>query len=601
MQLHGSETPSRGGSALGRLRAVLTGGAAVAILVAALGPVDAGWQSRAAYAKREQPKKEPPPKPLQLPLIVVSIADQHVTVFDKGEPVARAPVSTGMQGHPTPTGVFTVLEKEVFHRSNIYSGAPMPYMQRITWSGVALHAGVLPGYPASHGCIRLPPEFAVKLFGLTQRGARVLVTRSEVKPAPFADARLFTLPRLAEATNSVRVASPAADQKRVRTAESGTPGVVSDAIDSAAPALAGTAAKPAPATVESAGHEAPPWPPGPPTRPALDSAARDSVREAAPAAANESGNTAASDVTPAPAADAPAANADATDAEKSARDAATRAAAEEAAKYAPPAVADTANTNETPPPAAAAQDTAQTVSDAAERKVGESATGTVLVTPVPVVPAQPVETRGTFEAAGAPPKADAPVAPAASAAPATADAPAAVPAAPVIAAAAPPNPSWGDYYGPERPLRPGPITVFVSKKEGKLFIRKGFQPIFTSPVKVVEPELALGTHVFTAVDAKADGVGFDWLAVTIPGDTARKPEVQIVRDRYGRRFEKVVAPAAAPGPAATAAEALARVEIPPFALARIASLMSTGATLIISDQGVSGETGLETDFIVLTR
>ena len=95
---------------------------------------------------------EMPKGPLQ---IVVSIDNQKVTLFSNGVRVAQGPVSTGVPGHPTPTGVFSIIEKDRYHRSNLYSNAPMPYMQRITWSGVALHEGVLPGYPASHGCIRM--------------------------------------------------------------------------------------------------------------------------------------------------------------------------------------------------------------------------------------------------------------------------------------------------------------------------------------------------------------------------------------------------------------------------------------------------------------
>ena len=95
-------------------------------------PVHARHQEK---KNQEAKKKEPPPKPLEMPLIEVSIADQRLTIYDKGEVIAHAPVSTGMAGHLTPTGVFSVLEKEVFHRSNIYSGAPMPFMQRVTWSG----------------------------------------------------------------------------------------------------------------------------------------------------------------------------------------------------------------------------------------------------------------------------------------------------------------------------------------------------------------------------------------------------------------------------------------------------------------------------------
>src|SRR5262249_29330428 len=103
-------------------------------------------------AEARKPAPPPPAGPLTL---TVSIANQKVTVYDKDQPIMEGPISSGTPSHPTPTGVFSVIQKERFHRSNIYSGAPMPWMQRITWSGVAMHQGVLPGHPASHGCIRL--------------------------------------------------------------------------------------------------------------------------------------------------------------------------------------------------------------------------------------------------------------------------------------------------------------------------------------------------------------------------------------------------------------------------------------------------------------
>lgn len=118
-------------------------------------------------------------------VIVVSIDRQKVTVYDSNGAFAESPVSTGMKGHSTPMGVFSVIQKHKFHHSNIYSGAPMPYMQRITWSGVAMHAGVLPGYPASHGCIRMPMAFAVKMWNWTRMGARVIVTPGEMTPRSF--------------------------------------------------------------------------------------------------------------------------------------------------------------------------------------------------------------------------------------------------------------------------------------------------------------------------------------------------------------------------------------------------------------------------------
>jgi hypothetical protein len=115
--------------------------------------------------------------------ILVSIPQQKAWVFKDAALVATSPVSTGKRGHETPTGTFRILQKAVHHRSNIYSNAPMPFMQRLTRSGVALHAGHLPGYPASHGCIRLPWGFAKRLYGLTGGGTRVTVTRTRPRSA----------------------------------------------------------------------------------------------------------------------------------------------------------------------------------------------------------------------------------------------------------------------------------------------------------------------------------------------------------------------------------------------------------------------------------
>lgn len=99
--------------------------------------------------------------------LVVSLTEQRAYVYRNGIVIGVTTVSTGKKGHETPTGVFSILQKKVKHQSNLYSNSPMPYMQRLTWDGIALHAGRLPGYPASHGCIRLPMPFAKKLYAVT--------------------------------------------------------------------------------------------------------------------------------------------------------------------------------------------------------------------------------------------------------------------------------------------------------------------------------------------------------------------------------------------------------------------------------------------------
>lgn len=123
--------------------------------------------------------------------VLISIPDQRAYVFRGQTLIAASTVSTGRDDNPTPTGRFTILQKEAVHRSNLYDDAPMPYMQRLTWDGVALHAGRNPGFPASHGCIRLPTAFAKKLFDVTALGATVEVTDMSYisgDPAPVSDA-----------------------------------------------------------------------------------------------------------------------------------------------------------------------------------------------------------------------------------------------------------------------------------------------------------------------------------------------------------------------------------------------------------------------------
>ncbi len=114
--------------------------------------------------------------------IVISLDQQRLTVYRGTEPVASSRISSGRSGYRTPSGVFSILQKRKWHRSNIYSNAPMPFMQRLTWSGIALHEGHLPGYPASHGCIRLPGKFARELFSMTELGAQVFIADNETQP-----------------------------------------------------------------------------------------------------------------------------------------------------------------------------------------------------------------------------------------------------------------------------------------------------------------------------------------------------------------------------------------------------------------------------------
>jgi len=162
--------------------------AALAVAVVAAMPAEAKKRQNSA-----KPIEEPIPdiangEPMTL---VVSLSNQKVDVYRGTTLITSSNVSTGMPGHATKMGVFSILEKQRYHHSNIYSGAPMPWMNRITWSGTALHAGVVPGYPASHGCIRLPFSFAPKLFQITTAGDNVIVSRDRLAPQLIEHPNLF--------------------------------------------------------------------------------------------------------------------------------------------------------------------------------------------------------------------------------------------------------------------------------------------------------------------------------------------------------------------------------------------------------------------------
>ena len=156
--------------------------------VPSVAPIDAPMvpSAPAVAVAPALPAKPEPPKPPTVAealergvVIVISKRSQQMHVFKDGALWGSSRVSTGKRGHSTPAGVFPILQKKVFHRSNLYSNAPMPYMQRLTWGGVAMHAGHVPGYPASHGCIRLPARFARSLYALTRASSTLVVVAND--------------------------------------------------------------------------------------------------------------------------------------------------------------------------------------------------------------------------------------------------------------------------------------------------------------------------------------------------------------------------------------------------------------------------------------
>ena len=339
------------------------------------------------YELEQKPKSlEVLKGPLQ---IIISIADQKISVYDDGALIARSSVSTGVQGHPTPLGVFSVIGKELWHRSNIYSAAPMPYMQRITWSGIALHAGVLPGHPASHGCIRLAKDFAIRLWHLTKRGTRVIIAPHNVDPVQIASPRLFSEPKSASSSQDTTNALAGKD---VLTIPSTTPALVPNAQSQK-------------------------------------------------------------------------------------------------------------NTDLLP------------------------ATGVVLQ------------------------------------------------------------------------KKAAPISVFVSRKLSRLFVRQRSTPLFDVPIKVETPELPLGTHLFTLLELQNEGAKFRWNVVSIPETLSNtSPSSNKTPNAPVQGTSETVRPNPSPEDANAA---LDRIEIPPDVVARISQILTPGSSLIVSDYGLSRETGNDTDFIVV--
>src|ERR1700678_4579955 len=146
----------------------------------------------ARQARPAPPTEATAPRVAGEPIMaIVSIQSQQVTFYDADGWILRAPVSTGITGRETPAGIFAVLEKDKDHHSSLYDDASMPNMQRITWNGLALHGGPLPGYAASHGCVRMPYDFAEDLFDKTRIGMRVIISPNDAAPVEFSSPALF--------------------------------------------------------------------------------------------------------------------------------------------------------------------------------------------------------------------------------------------------------------------------------------------------------------------------------------------------------------------------------------------------------------------------
>jgi len=510
----------------------------------------------------QQLRAAPPVPPTQGPLLLaVSIAKQTVTLYDSGVAVAKAPVSTGTASHPTPTGIFSVIEKQWWHRSNLYSAAPMPFMQRITWSGVALHMGDLPGYAASHGCIRLPESFALRLWGTTKIGARVIVTRDEVAPVEIAHARLFS-PK-AKAEPALEPEPKPEPKPEEITPPENKPQSPDMSVSVDAPTLSLAARQTDRALERTASDE--PSPLSEPSEPVI-------VRPAA-----YMGGGPRVIVVPEAQAQLAAANPAADDDELADNDLddATRDALQHIVLVDP----DHTVINGT--------------AEVAITRPGQPTETLLLaVEKMPTDAGQPVSEPRVMLAS-----LDASSLPLPSLVPSQA-----MPNTLLAARrrSAPREPSVEMSAMQPHVLRPGPISVLISRKDQRMYVRKGFEPLFDAPITVAKPNESIGTHIFTAVAQSNDQTTLRWMAISLQPSSGIEPEVEN-RASGGKRSRapeqidpKVKATAAARA-------VLDRLELPQEAVDRISELVSVGATLIVTERGLGHReaAALDSDFTVL--
>jgi hypothetical protein len=412
--------------------------AALAALIAAPTANAASRASRHAERTNETTASRVAGPPI---MAIVSLRSQRVTIYDADGWIMRAPVSSGQKGRETPAGVFSVIQKDADHHSNLYDDAFMPHMERITWSGIALHGGPLPGHAASHGCVRMPYGFAADLFGRTKLGMRVIISPHDVDPVNISHPLLFQ-PKADAGAQAALLASEAADAAKK-----------ADAARLAA---------------VTAQREA--------------SAATAQIRKLNILKARADAQLAAAD------------------------------RAIDAAK-----------------------------SDEAKQKAEEAKQKAA---------ANVAELQVQLEAANAAaqPKLDA-VGPARDAA---------------VAAESARSAAAKAARDEARMLEP--VSVFISRKTQRLYVRHGFEPLLDVPVTIQNPEQPIGTHVFTAM-AKTE-TGLRWSVVTINS-------------------------------AADAKSALDRITIPQDVLDRIAPTVSARSSIIVSDEALSPETGKGTEFVAV--
>lgn len=518
-------------------------------------------------------------------MAIVSIKDQRVSLYDAKGGALRSPVSSGNTGYETPVGTYSILQKNREHYSNIYDDAAMPFMQRITWSGIALHEGQLPGYPASHGCVRLPSSYAERIFPLTKIGMRVIVARNDIAPVPIRHANLFkpapaqSTPVIAERTSFESTYDYEDSERKIRPFEADLrnwpqreselaaykaiaaekvaeaerlKGPVEDIKAEMEPYEAQrkraekalkSAEKAAKATADAAARAAK----------ALEDAkdpARLKPLEAAKAKAEAALVTADERLTQANTALLSAKS------ERERKKLSRQVRMAERAKRA----AEARN-------AGASKDLAAAQDPTRFEKQAQA-----------VQKASAVAAEAALKHAGA-----------AAALQAVLDehnkVSARLKAAEAALAAA-------SQAAQEAKRKAYPVSMFISLKTQRLYVRQGHEPIVDVPVTIADPDMPIGTHVYTAVDYEDGAQDLRWTAVSLN----RLKNVAEVSNRSRRRdtdFDPY------PTDLAAAESALDRIAIPPAIIQRFQASFWPGSSLIVSDEPMHKETNQATDFIVL--
>ena len=458
------------------------------------------------------PKKarKPDPDIASIPLYaVVSIEDQHVSIYGNNGLIERSDISTGTAEHPTPTGIYAIIQKERWHESNIYSGAPMPFMQRITWSGVAMHTGQLPGYPASHGCIRLPGSFAERWYGMTKVGLRVLIAPTDVSPEPIAHPNL-PVPRYWAVPGVAAVREP------VQSA-----GLSNEALVALA--------APTEAVINPIGYAV-----------AEKQIAKAELKR------SEQAEGIAGDAVEAATREAKQAASKLKAAEREAAEAHDRLAWFGLIGNRPPP-SPRANFGSGLMVAIAGFEAANTQLNAAKR-----ADSTAKLAAIAAEAAVKRADDRTEELKAR------------------------------IA---------------EMSRRQETVSIFISRKDERLYVRQGLRAVFDIPVKIREADTPLGNHVFVASQPAPGERALRWTALTMPVEVAPPAKVARLKRAQDSENDSIATSIFTE----SAAGALGRLQLSGEVMDQLSEYVWAGASLIVSDHGITHETGVGTDFVIETR